>query len=438
MTSQETPENPVAATEPTPESAPAEPAQAQEQGLHGGVLLGGAVPGDLGVEPGDVLIVAWAVTPGCALEVRYSRVKPNEVGGPWVGVDWDAGVKTTGGSAAAGGGVMVTVGAMVLLYFVVINNIRTVKDLNRLFGSIMLHCVKEGHLRDNPAEGLKIQKKKRPDEERKVYTPEDIKKIVAALPSPADKPERYWIPLIGMFSGMRLGEICGLHVEDVKLVDGIWCFSVNGEDDKRLKTLSSKRVIPLHPTLIKLGFLAFVDTMKEKESGGRVELLLHHLPQPEEHGQGAARVRATHRGRLRPGQVLRFGPDLQAKILALPAAGIAEVQFHTAGDALQEVLERGEVPLPPYIHTPLADPGRYQTVYAAQAGSAAAPTAGLHFTPELIDTYRPLSRNNRWTLPPSTMGTSFCQRSFPVWVETATTRGMRGPEKKRKLSLERT
>jgi len=47
--------------------------------------------------------------------------------------------------------------------------------------------------------------------------------------------------------------------------------------------------------------------------------------------------------------------------------------------------ELGEIPLPPYIHTPLDDPGRYQTVYADVAGSVAAPTAGLHFTPELID-----------------------------------------------------
>lgn len=47
--------------------------------------------------------------------------------------------------------------------------------------------------------------------------------------------------------------------------------------------------------------------------------------------------------------------------------------------------EMGEIPLPPYIHTPLSQPGRYQTVYANVAGSVAAPTAGLHFTPELID-----------------------------------------------------
>ncbi len=123
-----------------------------------------------------------------------------------------------------------------------------------------------------------------------------------------------------------------------------------------------------------------------KESGGRVEFLLHHLPQPEGHGRGGARVRATHRGRLRPGQVLRFGPGLQGEILALPAAGVAEVRFQASGDALQAVLEQGEVPLPPYIQRP-AGPGdkdSYQTVFARSPGAVACPTAGLHFTDAVV------------------------------------------------------
>jgi len=140
----------------------------------------------------------------------------------------------------------------------------TINKLLTLFGSIMLHCVKEGHINSNPVEGLKIQRKKRADEERKVYTPDDIKKIVANLPEPASKPERYWIPLIGMFSGMRMGEICGLHIDDVKQVDGIWCFNVDDEDDKRLKNLSSKRVVPVHPYLIQGGFISFVDKLRGK------------------------------------------------------------------------------------------------------------------------------------------------------------------------------
>ncbi len=122
-----------------------------------------------------------------------------------------------------------------------------------------------------------------------------------------------------------------------------------------------------------------------KGSGGKVELLLHHLPEAEENGAvpQVARTRATHRGHLKIGQTLNFGAHLTAEILALPAPGVAEVRFTAAGgDAVRAVLEAGEVPLPPYIHRPAAAADRetYQTVFAAHAGAVACPTAGLHFT----------------------------------------------------------
>jgi S-adenosylmethionine:tRNA ribosyltransferase-isomerase len=123
-----------------------------------------------------------------------------------------------------------------------------------------------------------------------------------------------------------------------------------------------------------------------KESGGRVELLLHHLPQPEGNGAGALLARATHRGKLRPGLRLHFGPDLQAEIVSLPEPGVAEVRFLGARDTLQQVLEQGEVPLPPYIHRfpDENDRHNYQTVFAQQTGAVACPTAGLHFTNEVL------------------------------------------------------
>ena len=122
-----------------------------------------------------------------------------------------------------------------------------------------------------------------------------------------------------------------------------------------------------------------------KDSGGKVELLLHHLPEAEANGgvPQAARARATHRGRLRIGQVLNFGAELTATVLALPAPGVAEVRFTApGGDAVAAVLAAGEVPLPPYIQRPAAAADRetYQTVFAAPAGAVACPTAGLHFT----------------------------------------------------------
>jgi integrase len=65
---------------------------------------------------------------------------------------------------------------------------------------------------------------------------------------------------------MRLGEICGLHVADVKEIDGVWCYDINKEDDKRLKTISSTRLVPIHPQLIELGFLQFVEPLRERRS----------------------------------------------------------------------------------------------------------------------------------------------------------------------------
>ena len=94
--------------------------------------------------------------------------------------------------------------------------------------------------------------------------------------------------------------------------------------------------------------------------------------------------------RLKPGTVCSFGDGLlRCEILGnVEETGGRTVRFSCDG-IFEEVLDQlGEMPLPPYIHEKLQDPGRYQTVYARQEGSAAAPTAGLHFTPELLDRIR--------------------------------------------------
>ncbi len=179
------------------------------------------------------------------------------------------------------------------------------------------------------------------------------------------------------------------------------------------------------PRWLKAGDAAVVNNTKvfparlrgTKASGGRVELLLHHLPGGEEEnlgkgGQGSqtpapspkptpptpyanfgkevrggVRAVATYRGRLKPGQVLNFGPQLRAEVLSLAEPGVAEVVFRSLnGNVAHAVLDRGEVPLPPYIRRGPEDSDRerYQTVFASRAGAVAAPTAGLHFTGEIM------------------------------------------------------
>ncbi len=149
-------------------------------------------------------------------------------------------------------------------------------------------------------------------------------------------------------------------------------------------------------------------TGRKAGSGGKVELLLTRRL-----GADTWEALVKPGKRVGIGTTLEFGNSGNNKILAevtgLGEDGIKIVKF-SEESLLTEV---GEIPLPPYIHTPLIDSGRYQTVYAKIDGSVAAPTAGLHFTPELLsrlkdkgvscqfvtlhvglDTFRPVREDN--------------------------------------------
>ncbi len=93
--------------------------------------------------------------------------------------------------------------------------------------------------------------------------------------------------------------------------------------------------------------------------------------------------------KLKPGAEITFGGGrLRARIAETTDVGGRIVDFDCDGTFEAALDELGEMPLPPYIHERLEDKERYQTVYAKQEGSAAAPTAGLHFTPELLNRIR--------------------------------------------------
>ena len=93
--------------------------------------------------------------------------------------------------------------------------------------------------------------------------------------------------------------------------------------------------------------------------------------------------------KLRAGARLSFGEgELTAQVTAELPGGNRLVRFDYEGIFLEKLERLGKMPLPPYIKAELRDPERYQTVYSREVGSAAAPTAGLHFTPELLDQVR--------------------------------------------------
>lgn len=129
-------------------------------------------------------------------------------------------------------------------------------------------------------------------------------------------------------------------------------------------------------------------------TGGKVEvLLLRPTPQPEEAGGEPSVWEAlvSPGRRIHEGARLGFGdptdgPYLEAEVIARTELGGRILRFDTPPRPMLDAL--GQMPLPPYIREAVSDPERYQTVYARTEGSAAAPTAGLHFTQELIDELR--------------------------------------------------
>jgi S-adenosylmethionine:tRNA ribosyltransferase-isomerase len=124
----------------------------------------------------------------------------------------------------------------------------------------------------------------------------------------------------------------------------------------------------------------------QREGGGKAEILLLRRLDP---GIWEALVRPARK--VKVGERIKVtgeeqeSPEISTsvEILERGEQGLRTIRF--AEEALLEKL--GQTPLPPYIHTPLSDPERYQTVYARVKGSVAAPTAGLHFTPQLLDKF---------------------------------------------------
>lgn len=188
---------------------------------------------------------------------------------------------------------------------------------------------------------------------------------------------------------------------------------VEPRDSSRLLVVTTleqegHRVFRELPDLLRPGDLLVLNNTKvfparlygHKASGAEVEVL---LLEPLPNDRWLALVKPGRR--LQPGAILWFGKrclsDSEANNVDLPivkavildrdeATGGRILQFELIqGNDLSDALAKlGQMPLPPYITASQADPSRYQTVYAQYAGSVAAPTAGLHFTPELLSRLR--------------------------------------------------
>ena len=157
------------------------------------------------------------------------------------------------------------------------------------FRAVMNFAANEGWIEKNPAKGLQVIDRVRRRDKRLPFSAEQLRLIFDApiyrgcvddwagysTPGHAHpRRGRFWVPLIALFSGMRMNEICQLHAADIHRLDGVDCFFVtegpsDSDNGKRLKTAASERFIPVHPTLVDLGFMTFVE---ERRAAGAVRL----------------------------------------------------------------------------------------------------------------------------------------------------------------------
>ena len=146
------------------------------------------------------------------------------------------------------------------------------------------------------------------------------------------------------------------------------------------------------------------------ETGGKVEVFLLNRTTKDEW-----EVLVKPGKRAKPGTIIEFGAALRCQVVSTTEFGGRLVRFEYQG-IFEEILDAlGETPLPPYIKAQLTDKERYQTVYARERGSAAAPTAGLHFTPELLAEIQSLGVKIAYVLLHVGLGTF-----RPVQVEDVT------------------
>lgn len=134
---------------------------------------------------------------------------------------------------------------------------------------------------DNPFEGMGLKEAKNKKDKRRAFSDAELKVIFESpiyrgcrretqryVAGPVIvKDSKYWIPLLALFTGARLNELCQLYVGDVYQQDSVWVLDINQNgNDKGLKTEAAKRKIPLHPQLVALGFLDYVTSQKGANS----------------------------------------------------------------------------------------------------------------------------------------------------------------------------
>ncbi|WIF69474.1 site-specific integrase [Metapseudomonas otitidis] len=159
-----------------------------------------------------------------------------------------------------------------------------VKNLTTFFS----YAIREGYCERNPFDGLRVKQRGKVSEERSVFTEEELRRLFSTevyASAGTKKPNQYWLPLLGLYTGARLNELCQLYLDDVVTINGVDCLHIRASrPDQKLKTASSERLVPIHSKLKTLGFIEFI----QKQRAAGYQRVFPELTCHKKHGYAAA------------------------------------------------------------------------------------------------------------------------------------------------------
>lgn len=143
-------------------------------------------------------------------------------------------------------------------------NARTAKKFFELARAVIGYAHDQGYLKENISAGLTFSTKGAPSPRKRTYSPGQIEKLLNGPSYTLTQPPRwrlddyrFWLPLLGLYSGARLSELCQLRLGDIREELGVWVISISRSGARQLKTDDSERLVPLHKAVLDAGFLDF-------------------------------------------------------------------------------------------------------------------------------------------------------------------------------------
>ena len=145
----------------------------------------------------------------------------------------------------------------------------TISKYTKNVSTLFNWAIKQGYTRDNVFQG-KLEPTRKKQVIEKYFTQDELDLVLGdnlkKYSLDKNRPDRYWVTMISAYSGSRLNETCQMDITDIEEQDGIWIFNLtNDSEDKSIKTKSGNRIVPIHPHLLDLGFLDYVEEVRNQK-----------------------------------------------------------------------------------------------------------------------------------------------------------------------------